>query len=109
MIKYVASCSLTLETDGFTSKEAAQAWVDEKLERHYPAGKNANDCEEAPHYVTLDEYAASQDDMRMLPETGSVDEYENWLAESSSCEGDAEAQLASLVRVVRVGAEWIEV
>ena len=44
----------------------------------------------------------------MNPETGSVDTKEQWESESKDWEGDIEAQLASLVEVVRINGEWVE-
>lgn len=46
----------------------------------------------------------------MNPGTGSVDTWENWLDESSDWEGDAQAQLDSLLPVVwdASAQDWLE-
>ena len=53
--------------------------------------------------VTMDDQK-----MYMNPFTGSVDTMENWIADSKEWEGNRQAQLDSLVEVVRDGGEWIE-
>jgi hypothetical protein len=46
----------------------------------------------------------------MNPATGSVDTYSNWVAESADWEGDVQAQLDSLVEVVKdANGDWVEV
>ncbi len=44
----------------------------------------------------------------MNKETGSVDTYEAWEADSKNWEGDIEEQLESLVEVVKINGSWVK-